>query len=228
MPPVTQGRSRRLDKSRGLCRVERQGSSLSDTLPYLAFSLGAELGESPVWSSREGMLYFLDIPRATMHRLDPDSGACDDYCLPARSTAVVLTCRRTLVVAMGGALVELIPGTGRTRCCSNSITMVRQTTSSTTQSAIARDDYGSERGIVLACPDIALSGALSPIKDWLSPMAGLPSPMASPGAPPAMFCISRIRARKPSFVTQSTGGAEPQETGGCSPISPHRAARRTG
>lgn len=91
--------------------MERQGSSLSDTLPYLAFSLGAELGESPVWSSREGMLYFLDISRATMHRLDPNSGACDDYCLPARSTAVVLTCRRTLVVAMGGSLVELIPET---------------------------------------------------------------------------------------------------------------------
>lgn len=40
----------------------------------LALDAGCALGECPVWSAEEGVLYFVDIKGMKLHRFDPESG----------------------------------------------------------------------------------------------------------------------------------------------------------
>ena len=42
--------------------------------PELVWSLGAELGEGPVWVARDRALWFVDIKRRKIHRFDPGDG----------------------------------------------------------------------------------------------------------------------------------------------------------
>ncbi|CAN0476370.1 unnamed protein product, partial [Laminaria digitata] len=40
---------------------------------------GAILGESPVWSPDEGVLWWVDIKAPTLHRYDPAAGKDDSW-----------------------------------------------------------------------------------------------------------------------------------------------------
>lgn len=48
----------------------------------LVLDLQAELGESPLWSASENVLYCVDIKRATIHRFDPASQVHSSVTLP--------------------------------------------------------------------------------------------------------------------------------------------------
>ena len=53
--------------------------------------LRARLGESPVWSEHEGVLYWVDIDGRRIHRLDPSDGAAGVRELPGRPGSIALT-----------------------------------------------------------------------------------------------------------------------------------------
>jgi L-arabinonolactonase len=61
------------------------------------------LGESPVWSAREGCLYWIDSLAGLLHRLHPDSGRCEAFPVPAPIGSFGL-CRD------GGAVLALRDG----------------------------------------------------------------------------------------------------------------------
>lgn len=63
----------------------------------------AELGECPVWSVPEQVLYWIDIRAPAMHRLDPATGENQSWPLPSRVGSFAL--RET-----GGAVVALVDG----------------------------------------------------------------------------------------------------------------------
>ena len=63
----------------------------------------AELGECPVWSVPEQVLYWIDIRAPAMHRLDPATGESRSWPLPSRVGSFAL--RET-----GGAVVALVDG----------------------------------------------------------------------------------------------------------------------
>ena len=48
------------------------------------WSLGATLGEGPVWDAREGALWFVDIKQHRVHRFDPTSGEKRSFDAPAQ------------------------------------------------------------------------------------------------------------------------------------------------
>lgn len=48
----------------------------------LVWDVEADLGEGPVWDSREGVLWFTDIKRRLVHRLDPISGERRSWTAP--------------------------------------------------------------------------------------------------------------------------------------------------
>ena len=63
----------------------------------------AELGECPVWSVEEQALYWVDIRRPALHRLDPGSGASRTWPMPSRIGSFGLR-------ESGGAVVALEDG----------------------------------------------------------------------------------------------------------------------
>lgn len=64
----------------------------------------AELGECPVWSAREQVLYWVDIRAPAMHRLDPGSGATRTWPMPSRIGSFGLRSDGS------GAVVALVDG----------------------------------------------------------------------------------------------------------------------
>ena len=52
--------------------------------PEPVWPLAATLGEGPVWSAREGALWFVDIKAPTIHRYHPDTGAQHTWAAPAQ------------------------------------------------------------------------------------------------------------------------------------------------
>lgn len=63
----------------------------------------AELGECPVWSEPEQVLYWIDIRAPAMHRLDPATGENRTWKLPSRIGSFALR-------ESGGAVVALVDG----------------------------------------------------------------------------------------------------------------------
>jgi len=114
---VTWTAPRAVEISEGLCREIRQGPSLAAAgqIAYRAYALGSQLGESPVWSSRDGAVYSVDIPNSTLHRLYPETAICQSLNLPGPSSAVALSSTGALLVAMGNKLMELDPASGALR-----------------------------------------------------------------------------------------------------------------
>ena len=51
----------------------------------------ADLGESPVWSEREGLLYWIDIDGCAIHRYDPTTGVDESFRTQGRPGALALT-----------------------------------------------------------------------------------------------------------------------------------------
>lgn len=66
-----------------------------------ALAAGAELGECPVWSSDQGLLYWVDIDGCAVHAFDPSHDVDAIWELPARPGAIALTADPArLLVAM--------------------------------------------------------------------------------------------------------------------------------
>ena len=65
-----------------------------------AVDFASALGECPVWSVVEQVLYWADIDGKMIHRLDPSSGMTESKSLPGRPGSFVLTAQpETLLVA---------------------------------------------------------------------------------------------------------------------------------
>lgn len=78
-------------------------------------SVVAELGESPVWSGAEQVLYWVDILGQGVHRYDPASGDTASCSLPGRPGSIATTADPGhLLVAMEHDLVWLDVGSGTT------------------------------------------------------------------------------------------------------------------
>ena len=75
---------------------------------------GAILGESPVWSPAEGVLWWLDIKAPALHRYDPATGTDDSWPLPQETGSIALRKGGGLVGALRGGFAFLdvgAPGT---------------------------------------------------------------------------------------------------------------------
>ena len=73
----------------------------------------ASLGECPLWSTAESVLYWVDVDGATVHRFDPGTSATHTRDLPGRPGSLVLTGEfGVLIVAMEHQLVRLDWATG--------------------------------------------------------------------------------------------------------------------
>jgi sugar lactone lactonase YvrE len=75
----------------------------TDTEVTCVLDARAELGECPVWSVPEQVLYWIDIRAPALHRLDPVTGENRTWRLPSRVGSFAL--RET-----GGAVVALVDG----------------------------------------------------------------------------------------------------------------------
>jgi sugar lactone lactonase YvrE len=71
---------------------------------------GAILGESPVWSPAESVLWWLDIKAPALHRYDPDTGKDDSWPLPQETGSIVLRKGGGLVGALRGGFAFLDVG----------------------------------------------------------------------------------------------------------------------
>ncbi len=82
------------------------GSGSSDSASGVTCVLDAraELGECPVWSVPEKVLYWIDIRAPAMHRLDPTTGATRTWPMPSRIGSFGLRESGT------GAVVALVDG----------------------------------------------------------------------------------------------------------------------
>ena len=49
---------------------------------------GAKLGESPVWSGEQGVLYWVDIDGRAVHAFDPEGGTDRQWALDVRPSAL--------------------------------------------------------------------------------------------------------------------------------------------
>ncbi len=68
------------------------------------------LGECPVWDDRAGVLWWVDIRRPAIRRLDPSSGSVESFELPQLVGAIALTEGPRLLVAMGRHVSLWTPG----------------------------------------------------------------------------------------------------------------------
>lgn len=79
----------------------------------VAVPAGALLGESPVWSPEEGVLYWADIDGRLVHRYDPVTGVDETRPVPGRPGSLVRTTRPgCLLIAMENQAVWLDWETG--------------------------------------------------------------------------------------------------------------------
>jgi sugar lactone lactonase YvrE len=70
------------------------------------FGIGVELGESPVWLSRRGLMACVDIDAGTLHLLDPCTGRDEIVRLPQPASALIPIGDRVVVLAVGRRLDE--------------------------------------------------------------------------------------------------------------------------
>jgi len=66
----------------------------------LALKAEAIVGESPVWSISEKMLYWVDLMRGRVHRFDPEKNTNETFQLPQPVSALALRKRGGLVLAL--------------------------------------------------------------------------------------------------------------------------------
>jgi sugar lactone lactonase YvrE len=89
-------------------------SSPSRRSPVLAASVGAQIGEGPVWDDRDDSLVFVDIDASSMHRYRPGSGRLESYPLPACAASMALLESGWLLLAGQGLAVCRTDGSGYT------------------------------------------------------------------------------------------------------------------
>jgi sugar lactone lactonase YvrE len=73
----------------------------------------AIVGESPVWSVREGALYWVDILGQKVHRFHPTTGVNETFDLPQEVTCVALRDRGGLVLTLRQNFAFYDPATGK-------------------------------------------------------------------------------------------------------------------
>ena len=79
-------------------------------------AVGAQLGESPVWSAEQGLLYWVDIDGCAVHAFDPATGRDEQWPLSGRPTAIARTSDPDrLLVAVENELQWLELTSGETR-----------------------------------------------------------------------------------------------------------------
>lgn len=76
------------------------------------WDLHALLGEGPVWTARDGALWFVDIKRHQVHRYDPVSGGRRSYEAPGQCGFVLPTADGTFIAGVQGGLYRFDPATG--------------------------------------------------------------------------------------------------------------------
>ena len=78
----------------------------------LAADLRAEVGESPVWDARRGVLWMVDILAPAVIRFDPADGATRRIPVPEVCGSLALCRSGTLLVAQRASVIRLDPETG--------------------------------------------------------------------------------------------------------------------
>jgi len=71
------------------------------------------LGESPIWSTQEEALYWVDIQAPSIHRLHPSSGQVKTWALPEAVGSIALRTRGGLLAATKSGFHFFDPATGR-------------------------------------------------------------------------------------------------------------------
>jgi xylono-1,5-lactonase len=78
----------------------------------LVQKVGAELGEGPVWVTREAALWFVDIKGRRIHRFDPGSARLRSWDTPEQAGFVVPVRGRHFLAGLKTGLHEFDPETG--------------------------------------------------------------------------------------------------------------------
>ena len=79
---------------------------------HLVWELGAELGEGPVWVERDQALWFTDIKRRQVHRVDPESGKQQSWEAPAQVGFVFPAKSGGFIAGLQGGLHRFDPKKG--------------------------------------------------------------------------------------------------------------------
>ena len=80
--------------------------------PSSLCSIGATLGEGPVWDEREGTLWFVDIKERRIHRFDPAQGVLRSWNAPDQVGWVLPDDDGTFVAGLKNGLRRFDPGDG--------------------------------------------------------------------------------------------------------------------
>lgn len=72
----------------------------------------ASLGESPIWSQTEQVVYWIDIQSAQLHRTQPDGSRTDSWDLPSKPGMIAERTQGGLVIALTDGLYGFDPATG--------------------------------------------------------------------------------------------------------------------
>lgn len=78
----------------------------------LALRADAIVGESPVWSASENLLYWVDITRGVIHRNDPKNGLDEKFKVPQPVSALGLREKGGLVLALRDGFAFFDPQSG--------------------------------------------------------------------------------------------------------------------
>lgn len=78
----------------------------------VAYDAPMNVGECPLWHPAESCLYWVDIGGFTIHRLNPATGAHDEWRMPTEPGAIALNATGGLVVAMRAGFFTFNPQDG--------------------------------------------------------------------------------------------------------------------
>jgi len=84
----------------------------SSPAPECVWPLAAELGEGPLWSADEKVLWFVDIKQKKIHRFDPATGKGSSFEVPAPPGFLAHVKGGGLLVGMKTGLARFDPKTG--------------------------------------------------------------------------------------------------------------------
>lgn len=73
----------------------------------VAYDAVMQTGESPLWHADEQVLYWVDIPARTVHRLDPASGAHHAWLLESEPASLAIADSGGLIVATRNGVLHL-------------------------------------------------------------------------------------------------------------------------
>lgn len=79
----------------------------------VAWELGAQLGEGPVWVERDAALWFTDIKQQKIHRFDPASGDRKSWDAPEQVGFVFPTRSGGYIAGLQSGLHRFDPGSGK-------------------------------------------------------------------------------------------------------------------